>query len=321
MARAAIVLRILIASPSDVEEERQILTQVIHDWNAVHSLQQKLILEPLKWETHSYPSAGQRPQQIINEQIVRHADAVIGIFGVRVGTPTGQALSGTIEEIEELRSEGKHVALYFSDAPVPRHHDRDQLDALEKYRRERAADTLYATYATLEELRHAATRHLPQIVATITDRIRSVGELEQIKHEFAALELLREKPVERFVRPQIKAQFVGEYPDGTTLLLFSTHDITLRSCEYLDKSDVRLLEPESLNQSGRKFQIPIDYSKLVSIGQRHIKNDWDYFHMKLRVDVLFKDQTLSHIIPLALSNAQKRIDGVHTSYIKVNRWT
>jgi hypothetical protein len=77
--------------------------------------------------------SGVRPQAILNKQIVESGDILIGIFGYRLGTPTGKAQSGTIEEIEEFRKAGKYVALYFSTADVPRTADRDQLKALEDY--------------------------------------------------------------------------------------------------------------------------------------------------------------------------------------------
>jgi len=58
-----------------------------------------------------------RPQAILNRQIVDSGHLLIGIFGNRLGTPTGKAQSGTIEEIEEFRKTGRYVALYFSSAP------------------------------------------------------------------------------------------------------------------------------------------------------------------------------------------------------------
>jgi hypothetical protein len=39
---------------------------------------------------------------------------LIGVFWTRVGTPTGIAESGTLEEIERVAAEGKLVMLYFS---------------------------------------------------------------------------------------------------------------------------------------------------------------------------------------------------------------
>jgi hypothetical protein len=125
----ATILNVLIASPSD--------ESAIREWNANDHAQSGIMLHAVRWETHSYPATGERPQGIINRQIVDSGHLLIGIFGNRVGTPTGEAQSGTIEEIEQFRKTGRYVALYFSNAPIPRNADRNQLEALEKYQRER----------------------------------------------------------------------------------------------------------------------------------------------------------------------------------------
>ena len=90
MARASFVLSILVASPGDVPSERDAVVEAINQWNSEHSRQMKLHLEGIRWETQS----------------------------------------GTIEEIERLRSKGKQVALYFSNAPLPREFDEAQYRAL-----------------------------------------------------------------------------------------------------------------------------------------------------------------------------------------------
>jgi hypothetical protein len=168
MPRTAIILNVLIASPSDVGQERNVVTEAIHAWNAAHYQTTGTMLHAVRWETHSYPAFGDRPQAILNKQIVESGDILIGIFGYKLGTPTGTAQSGTIEEIEEFRKDGKYVALYFSKADVPRSADRDQLKALEDYQRERQKDTLYGTFGTAEELRLLVTQHLPKIVADVS---------------------------------------------------------------------------------------------------------------------------------------------------------
>jgi hypothetical protein len=167
-ARTALVLNVLVASPADVSQERSVVADVIHAWNAAHYQTTGTMLHAVRWETHSYPASGDRPQAILNKQIVESGDILIGIFGYTLGTPSGTALSGTIEEIEEFRKAGKHVALYFSTADVPRTADRDQLKALEDFRRERRNDTLYGTFGTPEELRLLVTQHLPKIVAEVS---------------------------------------------------------------------------------------------------------------------------------------------------------
>ena len=173
MARTAIILNVLIASPSDVGQERDVVTDAIHAWNAAHYQTTGTMLHAVRWETHSYPASGDRPQAILNKQIVESGDILIGIFGYKLGTPTGTAQSGTIEEIEEFRRAGKYVALYFSKADVPRSADRDQLKALEDYQRERQKDTLYGTFGTAEELRLLVTQHLPKIVAEVSAGLES----------------------------------------------------------------------------------------------------------------------------------------------------
>lgn len=167
------VLNVLIASPSDVSEERDAVESAIHEWNANHHASTGIMLHPVRWETHSYPSIGERPQGILNKQIVKSAHFLIGIFGNRLGTPTGEAPSGTIEEIEEIRKSGRHVALYFSNAPVPRNADRTQLEALEKYQRSLEQQGLYFSFGSVEELRSLVTRHLPKIVDEVRAGIRS----------------------------------------------------------------------------------------------------------------------------------------------------
>lgn len=67
MPRQATVYRILIASPSDVVDERGAISEVIRSWNAANSLSYGVILEPVSWETHAIPEMGDRPQAIINK--------------------------------------------------------------------------------------------------------------------------------------------------------------------------------------------------------------------------------------------------------------
>jgi len=95
----ATVYQILIASPSDCVEERRAIPEVIYSWNACNSDAFRVVLLPVMWETHSWPELGDRAQSIINKQIVKNCDILIGAFWTRLGTPTGVSESGTVEEI------------------------------------------------------------------------------------------------------------------------------------------------------------------------------------------------------------------------------
>jgi hypothetical protein len=106
-------------------------------------------------------------------KLLNRETSSIGIFGYKLGTPTGEAQSGTIEEIEEFRKAGKYVALYFSTANVPRNVDRGQLEALESYKRERRKDTLYFEFEDASGLRDHLTKHLPKIVHDVNEKLKS----------------------------------------------------------------------------------------------------------------------------------------------------
>ena len=118
MPYQATIYRVMIASPSDVAEERQIIREVVNEWNAVHSSTRSIALLPVGWETHSATEMGGRAQSVINRRILDNCDLLVGAFWTRIGTPTGQSVSGTVEEIERHVGQGKPVMLYFSSVPV-----------------------------------------------------------------------------------------------------------------------------------------------------------------------------------------------------------
>jgi len=61
---------------------------------------------------------GEPPQKILNKQLVERSDLLVGVFWTRIGTPTAEHPSGSVEEIEEHLSARKPVMLYFSNQPV-----------------------------------------------------------------------------------------------------------------------------------------------------------------------------------------------------------
>lgn len=161
MSFKATVLQVLVASPSDVQVERQIVHEVIQAWNAVHAQDMGIVLLPLAWETHSRPQLGDRPQALINSQVVAHADILVGVFWTKLGTPTGEASSGTVEEIERLREEGKPVLLYFSSVPVaPDSVDANQYHQLKTFRDRVRDEGLFYAYDSVAQFRDALHSHL-----------------------------------------------------------------------------------------------------------------------------------------------------------------
>jgi hypothetical protein len=107
MSFRAETYRVLIASPSDLSEERQAATEAINEWNAQHAAAEAVVLLPVKWETHATPRSGVRPQAAISQQLVGGCDMLVGMFWTRLGTDTGVAESGTVEEIDQFVGAGK----------------------------------------------------------------------------------------------------------------------------------------------------------------------------------------------------------------------
>lgn len=172
MSYRARIFRVLIASPSDVEDERIVAVKTIQEWNDLHSADRRVALLPVRWETHSAPEHGERPQGILNRQIVHDCDLVIGIFWTKIGTPTGKADSGTLEEIEQASTKGKKVMLYFSKSKRdPDLIDIDQLHRLRELKRRTMPNSLIETYADLIEFRDKISRQIEiQVRALISEQ-------------------------------------------------------------------------------------------------------------------------------------------------------
>jgi hypothetical protein len=149
MAYDGRVYRVLIASPSDVSEEREAAVRVMQDWNNLHSYVRNAVILPLRWETHTAPEYNVRPQEAINRRIVDDCDMVVGIFWTKLGTPTGEANSGTLEEIERVAKAGKPVMLYFSHVPVdPNRVDLKQMERLKGFKKSVLAHALVETFGS-----------------------------------------------------------------------------------------------------------------------------------------------------------------------------
>ena len=67
-------------------------------------------------EARVCPAMGDRPQAIINKQVLANCDLLVAVFWTRIGSPTGVAVSGTVEEIQEHLNAGKPAMIYFSSA-------------------------------------------------------------------------------------------------------------------------------------------------------------------------------------------------------------
>lgn len=161
MSYDAKVFNIMIASPGDVASERNIVREIIYEWNVVHSQTRKIVLLPVGWESHTSPETGKRAQEIINKQILDKCDLLVGVFWTRIGTSTGEYSSGTVEEIEKHIVAGKPAMLYFSDQPARLDSvNSEQYEKLKKFKASCQSRGLCQTYDSHSEFKEKFYHHL-----------------------------------------------------------------------------------------------------------------------------------------------------------------
>jgi hypothetical protein len=149
------VLKVFLASPIDVIEEREALVRLVRDINDVLVFlapETRLSLELVRFETHSFPDIGQA-QEVINRQIPIDYDIFIGVMWRRCGTRTATSASGTVEEFRracEKRSKGHlpRIMFYFCEQliPVPDAAELEQLREVVNFRDELAKIGFTWTY-------------------------------------------------------------------------------------------------------------------------------------------------------------------------------
>ena len=147
------VLRVFLASPSDLEAERKEMKKLVDRINSTIR-RTNWIVELLGWEDR-LPGYG-RPQAQINED-VDACDLFVGVLWRRWGSPTGEFKSGFEEEFERAvnkrrKSDSPEIWIYFkrvddtSDPGV-------QLRQVLEFRRrvERRRELLYRQFSTTSE--------------------------------------------------------------------------------------------------------------------------------------------------------------------------
>jgi hypothetical protein len=160
MAQEPARVKILIASPGDVAEERGIVAEEISTWNLVNRDVYGIDLEAVMWETHAHAASGERVQGILNVQIVDQCDFAIAMFHSRIGTDTGVARGGAVEEVEKMLEQKKQVMCFFSGMSHPNKADTDQINAVREFKAKMQSKALCVDYDDLNDFRLKVVRHL-----------------------------------------------------------------------------------------------------------------------------------------------------------------
>ncbi|HJU56594.1 MAG TPA: TIR domain-containing protein [Pyrinomonadaceae bacterium] len=128
-------LRIFIASPGELSEERNLVSYIVEEMRWIASQLLNVELEAVRYETHGWPGFGADAQDVINNEIdLQTINIFIGMMWRRFGTPTNRADSGTEEEFEKAYQCYKdftrpHIMLYFRQTPFY----MDKLEEIRQY--------------------------------------------------------------------------------------------------------------------------------------------------------------------------------------------
>lgn len=166
-------LRLFVASPGDVAEERASIDAVVDELNRTIGRTKKLAVRVVKWETDSVPGFGSDPQAVINDQVsIEEIDIFVGVLWARFGTATPRALSGTQEEFERAYQRWKQnpasmaIMMYFCDRPVPPSIDAAQLRAVQEFRSTVGVlGGLFASFMSLSDFKDKFRAHLTKVMA------------------------------------------------------------------------------------------------------------------------------------------------------------
>ena len=187
MAKQITHVSIFLASPSDLNEERKAVRQVIDELNGLVRQTMNVHLDLLAWETDAYPSAGVDAQDVINSQIGDEYDIFIGMMWQRFGTPTGRAGSGTEEEFERaysrfVESSGKtKIMLYFSSKPIqPDEVDFEQLGKVRTFKlRAQELGILHWPFNDVESFQKALKMHLIKQISDLNNGLNN-GSIKKV---------------------------------------------------------------------------------------------------------------------------------------------
>jgi hypothetical protein len=166
-------LTIVVASPGDVQAERDALPGVIEELNNGIAGDRGLLLELARWETDAYPGfhiAG--PQGLIDPILnIEDCDILIGIFWKRFGTATKDGQTGTEHEFQKAceawdKSGRPQIMVYFNQkAASPQSvEEADQWRRVLEFREGFPKEGLWWPYINKSQFEKQIRQHLTKFI-------------------------------------------------------------------------------------------------------------------------------------------------------------
>ena len=214
--------------------------------------------------------------------------------------------------------------MYFSNAPIPRDHDPEQLRMLNDYRGSLQENTLYWTFDKPEELYRLVLQHLARSVSRLYRDLTQSGAIRVLASQFPGVaggQRLDPEPTvvtqTEVLRPfKLESVVTGEYPDGPYLQLSGNRHFELRQIDFLDENGARVTS-ELKAGAGYQFKVPIDHAKLVQIHNLKPRSGYEAIPMQLRLKLVVDGGEDSRTIPMLMQPTFKDVHGTQTYTMKL----
>ncbi len=175
-------VRIFIASPSDVENERMQAVKIIEELNSTGVARSMgLILHPITF-SDVISKIGERPEQAILDYIdMEDLDIFVGIMWKRFGTPTGAEYeSGTEEEFhvayDRFSINGKPRILFYFNMQMDRMPSSGDFHGMQKVMglKEKIGNLgLYTEYSGISEFEKKFRRDITRVILNWEQKIKT----------------------------------------------------------------------------------------------------------------------------------------------------
>jgi small GTP-binding protein len=171
------ILRIVVASPGDVQPERDALPSVIEEINRGVAADRELHLVLSRWETDTYPGFhSDGPQGLIDPILnIADCDLLIGVFWKRFGTPTADGKTGTEHEFnlahEAWKEKGNpQIFVYFNEkAYTPKSKaETEQWGQVLEFKEKFPKEGLWWPYKGKAQFEKLVRNHLTNYIRTLT---------------------------------------------------------------------------------------------------------------------------------------------------------
>ena len=162
--------RVFLASPSDLNDEREAIDEVVTELNLTYGNSNNIVIELLKWENTSAPAISNSHVQDIITGDIGEYDLFIGLIWKKFGTPTKFFGSGTEEEFNNAYSKfinipsSVQILFYFKNAPFTLDEiDPEQLVKIKKFKESLGdKNVLYWDFSLKEDLQRFLRIHIPR---------------------------------------------------------------------------------------------------------------------------------------------------------------